>query len=183
MRHSVRPSETRGFPEGTRLFNMIGHLREVRGLMRYRIVYCAGNEWIRIAIDKQLTIQRDEYFYFGETDPLSDSPPPPFINELFGIHGVEAVGLERYTLLIKRGEVFQWNEIVPAVLAALKVEVADNESLIKAPAAEKPPDLTIGKKFIEFFRGKKKKREEERKAKEAKEKQEKEKPKDPDNAE
>jgi len=100
--------------------------------MRYRIRKSTKpDEWIYITVDKKLTNEKEEIFLPG------DEWKAPFIAAIFGIEGVIETRLQRYDLVLKKAEVFNWEEITPIAVRILREYLDPNGTMVNMEKEQK----------------------------------------------
>ena len=100
--------------------------------MRYQLIDCSDSDWIFISVDKELTKQKEEKFSFGDEYQTGLLANQNFLRDLFKIQGIIEVRLRRHDLLVKKGSVFQWDEIALQALEVLRCHIAPEETLVEA---------------------------------------------------
>ncbi len=94
-----------------------------------------------IHIDHVLTTQMIESFSYRERQEWQKEEFPPVVRDLFQISGVSQITLHAYSVGITKGEVFDWDEIVPKAISALLVNFDPTGSalMMKPPKHHRPP--------------------------------------------
>ena len=105
--------------------------------MKYQLEYCPNPDCLKIHVDKRLTDKMIESWDTEEGGLCSfdDRPTPAHILEMFAVDGVDKVSVNRYNFQISKGTVFEWDALVPQLLAIIKKYYEPEGEMVEA----KPP--------------------------------------------
>ena len=113
--------------------------------MRYQIEFCPNPEYVNIGVDKRLV----DCFVRGSKPPVDNLEKQNackglanLLEVIDGIPGVTKVSAQRYELTIRKSPMFEWDQIIPLALEAMKTFLADGDLQEKAPPIypERDPD-------------------------------------------
>ncbi len=101
--------------------------------MRYRLQFNVNENMVSIHVDKLVCKSLKMW------DDLRFGPKKPqFVRDLFGIEGVCEVSIQPYEVGVTKGGVFEWKEMVSAILHTLQVGLDPDGELVEAA----PPTIT-----------------------------------------
>ena len=83
------------------------------------------DQWIHIDVNKRVTKEGDERFLRG------DEWKSTFVEAMFNIEGVMQVNLKTYTIVIKKGRAFAWEEILPSAVNTINEHLDSGGKLIR----------------------------------------------------
>lgn len=116
--------------------------------MKFKVEYPLKHpNAVIVHVNQSLTDKSCEVFKIGSITPDKESPTPAPVIEILAIPGVTVVQLFRYRLSVEKGDVFEWEDLFPQVLAIIKSYYSPGGEFVET----KPPyqSYTEGGSFKE----------------------------------
>ncbi len=100
--------------------------------MKYVLEYAAEHpDTVGIHIRERLTeFDYENWDYPGDKSEYGTGTPEWAV-KIFDIKGIDSVSCSRYTIDVYKGGAFDWDELLPEILAVVKAYFSLNEELVE----------------------------------------------------
>ena len=112
--------------------------------MFYQVEYLKDPNACLIHIEEEVAKDGDEYYDKGDR---SEEDCPTLVKDLFASKGIRSVALESYVIIIEKGQVFDWSDILDRVVFVLRLnfektgEVIEKGEPIQYDPADDPDEI------------------------------------------
>ena len=84
--------------------------------MRYCLEFCPNPNSVKIHVDKIVVTSIESY----HSPNWDQETQPRLVRDLFATEGITSVSLSPYEVFVRKGDVFEWKEMISAILSCIQ---------------------------------------------------------------